>query len=193
MPPRPRKATAAVQKPDFAALLAGARLPQRTVQICLRADLVADHEEAEAQLSDLVRRPTRKFGGDGAGELRQRILDLEAEMKASVQPFRVQGMSGPKFRALKLEHPPRKAEDGSGIEPRDQRLGINVDTFWEPLVRASVVDPDITDEQWVALFEVLTDRQFDQLATAAWNLNKDEIDVPFSLAASLMTETSDSE
>lgn len=191
MPARPRKATAAVTKPDFAKLLANVRLPEREVPVCMRPDLVADHEAADAELLALLQRPAQKFSGDGRGELRQKILDLEAEMAASTYPFRLRGLPRPEFRALVRAHPPRKAEDGT-IEAND-RLGVNYDSFFPALTRACLVDPVPDDEQWETMQSALTDKQFDMLATAAWNLNTEAVDIPFSRAASLMNGTSDSE
>jgi len=40
------------------------------------------------------------------------------------------------------------------------------------------------DEDWAALDQSLTSRQFDDLSDAAWSLNRREVDVPFSRAAS---------
>lgn len=191
MPARPRKTAAPAEK-SFADRLAGIRLPERVVPLCLRLDLVADHQEADELLQQLMNRPAQKLGGDGRAEIRQRILELEAEMKAYEQPFRLRGMPGPQWRKLKREHQPRPAEDGDGINPAD-RLGINNETFWEPAVRASIVDPEISDEQWQVLYGSLPDKQFDRLATAAWNLNESAVNIPFSFAASLMTPDSDSE
>ena len=63
-------------------------------------------------------------------------------------------------------------------------IGVNADTFYEAIIRACVVDPQMSDEQWHALCAALTDRQFDELAQAAWDLNRREVDIPFSRAAS---------
>jgi len=187
MTARPRMAVAAAQAPDFATLLAGAKLPERSVPICMRADLVADHEAADRELEALLDKPTGKFN-DGRGELKERLLQLEAEMTAATYAFRLRGLAGAGFRKLVAEHPPRQTDDG-GVDPRDA-IGVDISTMFDALVRACLVDPELTDEQFEQLQAALTDKQWDQLATAAWNLNTRAVDVPFSRAASRLTPDS---
>lgn len=183
MTARPRKATEAVSKPDFAALLSGAKLPERTVAICLRGDLVAEHEQLNEQLELLEKKAVDSLAGNGGAELAERITALEDEMRQNTYPFRLRGMSGPKFRAFKAQHPIRLKDNGDP-ERVDARFEFNTETGFEPLTRLSIIDPELSDAQWSELLETLTDNQFDGLSAVAWLLNKGEIDVPFSRAAS---------
>lgn len=191
---RPSKglATAVAPKPDFSTLLAAAQLPERSVPVCLRADLAADHEAADRELEQLVRNPPSSLGGDGRGELRDRIAALEAEMKASTYPFRLRALPKPKFRALVAAHPPRRGDDGEP-DQRDAVIGLNAETFFDALIRACLLDPALDDAQWADLEAKLTDRQYDDLSNAAWYLNRSEVDVPFSRAASRQNLDSGSE
>lgn len=213
MPARPRKTAEAVTKPDFATLLAGARLPERTVHLCLRADLVAEHEELDGQLSKLVDKPVAKFAGDGRGELKQRIEALEAEMTAATYPFRFRALPKPAWRAFVAAHPPRK-DDAGEVDEADALIGVNRETFFDVLVRRCCIDPVLDDQGWRKLLgdseaeqarltaagrehEIeegkLTDRQLDRLSDAAWGINRRDIDVPFSRAASRLNQTSEPE
>lgn len=182
-----RKAVPPADMPDFASLLAGAKLPERSVPICMRADLVADHEAADRELEALLDAPTGKFN-DGRGELKERILRLEAEMKAATYTFRLRALPGAAFRKLVAEHPPRRTDDG-GVDQRDA-IGVDISTMFNALVQVCVIDPAMTDDQLERLQEALTDKQWDLLATAAWNLNTRAVDVPFSRAASLLSQDS---
>lgn len=186
---RPKKVT---DKPDFFALLDDAKLPETTKSVCLRGDLAAEHEQLDAELETLIARPNPKMGDDGRVALRQRLLELEEQMKAATYPVRLRAMPKPKWRKFKAEHPPRTKADGT-YEENDAVIGVNTETVWEPLLRACMVDPVLTDEQFDAMQDKLTDRQFQDLSWAAWLLNRGEIDVPFSRAASRMTEPSGSE
>lgn len=170
-----------------------ARLPERSEPICLRGDLVADFEAAERDLKR-VQESTTDSLEDGIGPIVDRIEALRAEMLEHTEDFRLRALPKPRFRALIAEHPPRRTqgEDGSEgeLDAGDANLGLDRSTFFEALIRASIVSPDLDDDDWAALMEVLTDRQFGDLSDTAWFLNRGEIDVPFSRVASLARRTS---
>lgn len=169
---------------NFKAMLADARLPEREVPVCLRGDLAADHESAEAELQKAQKAGADSLAGSGVGDLADRIEALEAEMAEHTYPFRLRALPKPKFRALVAEHPPRQTE-GDEAHEADDRMGFNVETFYPALIRASVIDPELDDAEWAELLdEKLTDSQFSNLGLAALLLNTGEISVPFSLAAS---------
>lgn len=177
---------------DFSALLKSAKLPERTVEICLRGDLVAEHEEAERQLEQAQRAQGDSLAGNGAGAIAERIEALEAEMREASYTFRLRALSRPAWRDLLKEHPPRRGEDGEMLQP-DGALGIDSETFFAAMIRACLVDPALTVGQWSELEQALTDRQFDTLSDAAWALNRREVDIPFSRAASRMRQASAAE
>lgn len=213
MPARPAKSTTAVTKPDFTSLLASAKLPETTVPICMRADLVAEHEQLDRQLAKLVDKPVQKLSGDGRGELKTRIEALEAEMAAATYPFRFRAMPKPRWRAFVAKHPPRRGESGE-VNEGDAGIGVNRETFFDALIRESCVDPALDEEGWRKLLGdsveerarlaadgrqdeiedgVLTDRQADELSDAAWGLNRRDVDIPFSRAALRLSRTSETE
>jgi hypothetical protein len=68
---------------------------------------------------------------------------------------------------------------------------VNSETFFEPLIRESIVSPVLDDETLTVLLdERLTDAQWNDLTTVVWNLNEARINVPFSSAASTSRKTS---
>lgn len=184
MPARPRKAAAAVTKPDFAKLLASAKLPERTVPTCLRGDLVAEHEQLNQQLELLEKKAVDSLAGNGGAELAARITELEERMRDSTYPVRVRALSKPDFRAFLAAFPPRVDAEGKSSNELDAAYGFDTDAGFEILVRRSIVDPELDDAEFTDLLGKLTENQFDSLAVVAWQLNKGDIDVPFSRAAS---------
>lgn len=180
---------------EFKALLAAARLPERTVPICLRGDLTAEFEELERQLEDAQRNPHASLEDvAGTAGIAERMEELREDMIAHTYQFRLRAMTRPRWRTFIAEHPPRKDEESGEVDERDRYVGVNTDTFYPALVRASVVDPQLDDAEWSLLLDqALTDRQFDTLSSAAWGLNRRDVDVPFSLAASRMTRSSGTE
>jgi hypothetical protein len=124
---------------SFKAMMSEARLPERTVDLCLRGDLIAEFQALDAELEQ-----ARNAAGDSL-------------------------------------------DNAGGFD-------FNPDTFWEPLLRACLVDPEITDaDEWADFLAGITDYQFNELAIAALTLNRGKVDIPFSPAASMMKRTSDGE
>lgn len=167
---------------NFKKMLAGAKLPERTVEICLRGDLVAEHEQAERDLEQAERKQTDSLAGSGVGEIVARIEALEEQMREHVVVFTLRAMPTSQWRALLKAHPPRR-ENGEIVDD-DKGMELNVDTFYADLARSSIVSPEMDDDDWAALLETITNNQFGMLTGAAWLLNRGEVDVPFSLAAS---------
>lgn len=170
---------------NFAEMRQRARLPERSVDICLRGDLVAQHEQLEDDLRQAQRGPDADDGIEGGPALRiaEKLRALEQEMREETYPFLVRALSKPKYRALKAQHPPRKGDDGD-VVPEDVAFDVNIETWQEPLLRACLVDPALSDDDWAQTVELLSDRQYEQLVSAAIRVNRGEVDVPFSLAAS---------
>jgi hypothetical protein len=176
---------------NFKEMLGTARLPERTVEICLRGDLVADHQAAERELEKAEKQTGNSLAGNGSAEIAERIRALEAEMQDSVVEFRLRAMPAPKFRAFKADHPIR-IEDGEQNK-QDAIFGFDTDKGFEPLTRMCLADPELDDETWTQLMDTLTEQQFEELAAAAWYLNRGEVDIPFSSAASRLMQASAAE
>ncbi|MEU5157296.1 hypothetical protein [Glycomyces sp. NPDC021274] len=126
--------------------------------------------------------------------LAAQLAELEEQMAENAIVVTVQAMrrertpSTPKdeltWKELCEAHPPRKGKDGKPL-PEDS-TGVNMQTFPEQLIRASIIGPDdLSPEEWDALlYEYMTDAQYDGLFEMCWRLNRNKVDVPFSFAAS---------
>lgn len=180
---------------DIKSILAEARLPERTVPICLRGDLVATHEELERQLEEANRKAGDSLAGNGAGELVDKIEALQEEMRAATVTFRLRALPKPAWRALLAEHPPRHDDDDKPLA-EDAVVGVNMDTFWDAIARACLVEPEVDDETWALMAGPdgkLTDNQLGRLADAAWAVNRGDVSVPFSRAVSQARRTTSTE
>lgn len=181
--------------PSFTDLLKGAKLPEASHPVCLRADLTADFEAAERELEALRKqgRPADSLAGSPTAALVRRIEELQQEMAEATQVFRLRALPKSKWRALVAQYPPRRDEKTGDPVPEDAQIGINREDFLDALVKVSVIDPEISEEQWVTLLDTLTDRQYSDLCDEAWFLNRGEVSVPFSRAVSLLKRDTDSE
>lgn len=179
---------------DIDQLLAQARPAERTVSLCLRGDLVAEFERLEADHVRATERVDTSLAGEGpsALALAQQMEALRQQMQDSTLVLTVRALvPRSRYTDLVLAHPPRTDLEGTPV-PQD-REGYNVETFFPALVRASVVDPVMTDDRWARLDAVLSDRQFDELAISALAVNRGAVSVPFSPAASRTLRNSEPE
>lgn len=175
-------------KRDAKLALAAARLPERSVELCLRGDLVAQLQDLSRQLVEVERdeKATGSASLDGGQlvELANQIRVLREEMQDDTIVLRLHALPRRKWTALVAAHPPR--EDNQA----DQVTGMNVDEFAEDLIRQCVVDPALDDEDWARLEEVLSDGQWQALTNAAFAVNTRDVDVPFSARASRILASS---
>jgi hypothetical protein len=90
-------------------------------------------------------------------------------------------------------YPPRRDPETGEPVPEDVQIGVNREEFLDALIKVSVIEPEIAEEQWAELLDVLTDRQYSDLCDEAWFLNRGEVSVPFSRAVSLLKRDTESE
>jgi len=177
---------------DVAGLIRGAKLPVRTVMVCLRPDLVEPYEAFTDQLaaSKHVQAKSDSMAAvPDLSEVTAQLREVEDEMRAATVPFILRALPRPRFRALFAAHPPRKDDDGNPLAA--DWNGVNQATFYEALIRACVVSPELDHETWrILLEEKLTDRQYEDLAQAAFDISRDKIDYPFLSGASRKTKDS---
>lgn len=158
-------------------LLDEARLPEATVSLCLRGDLQAQWEALETEL--VQRRQVAQTLADAAVTgLVERIRELEDIMRRATVTFTLRAMDRPTWAEFRGAHPPREKDR------TDHVMGVNNATFFPAIVRHSIVDPVLSDEQFDKLLSKISDAQFDKLANAAWDLNRRDVSVPFSPTAS---------
>lgn len=177
---------------NFEAMLAEAKLPEKTVPVCLRGDLVAEFEKLDRQLEEARRKPSDSLAGSGEGEIIDAMEALREQMREHTYDVVMRAKSKREWRALCSQHPPRKTDDGE-VDRRDVLLGVNAETFFDAIVRLCMVDPEMDDTTWQRFEAALTDKQFEELADAAWSVNRRDVDIPFSPAASRQSRVSGGE
>lgn len=168
---------------DIKTLLKQAKRRTATVEVCLRGDLAGEYEQLERDLEKLPK--SNKLGGDPE---RQRIAAemerLRAEMQDGTVPFVLQALPDTAFQRLVDEHPPRR--NGDEVDARDADGGYNRATFFDALIRACIVEPELDDDDWQLLLgeDGMSAGQKVTLWSEASRINGQSVDVPFSPAAS---------
>lgn len=177
---------------DWRDKIKAARLPEATVAIVTRSDLVAEHESITRELTKAEAFKATSLAGTGSSPLKERLAALEAEMVDSILELRLRalprakrpGETRPTWSEFKAQFPPRE-KDGEMLMADRIAGGLNVDAAAEPLARISVIEPDdMTDADWDEFVPALSDKQFDDIVSTAWALNESRINIPFSSAGS---------
>lgn len=173
------------KKRDAKAVIAAARRPESVLEVCLRGDLVAEHELLDQELA--------RIQADGAWvgtsiadvnpvtELAKRIADLEQQMVESTVTFRFRALSRTGWAELLAAHPAREG----------QQERYNWDTFPTAIVAACLIDPAMTADEVEELFDAINQGSRDALTGAAWDVNQEASAVPFSQRASVVNRWRD--
>lgn len=200
-----KKAAAAPPKIESGADILARVNPQRRVEstsVCLRADLVREFHEADAELGRLrtdAAAGNRLAGGvvetDEIKAQARKVRKIEAEIEASVVTFTFTGLRKDEFRALCDGHPPRKGNQ------LDLMSGYNRDVVVDQLVRQSLTTPVFEDcltehgtpnrecdhetcGTWQQLVNTINPSEWAELRDTANQANSAVVDIPKSLLAS---------
>lgn len=184
----------AVHDLDVNALIDSARLAERTIALCLRGDLQAQFEDLERRLDEAAERDQGDSlaSGSSVAAIRAQMEELRDQMRASTLVVTLRALPRKAYQRLSDQHPPRRDDEGNVVA--EDRTGVNMLTFWDPLIRACWVAPELDKARMTHLLdEVLSNNQYDSLASLALLVNQGKVDIPFLSAASLRNRDSESE
>jgi hypothetical protein len=177
-------------KSTYKDMRAKAKLPEGTVEVCFRGDLVAEFQALER---DLEQAPKTDSLESGEGAIRERMDAIRAEMRENSYPVRLRGLPGPKYRALTEAHPPRRDGEGKIVDD-DGIYKVNEKTFFPALLRLSVIDPElVTQADWDDFESSLSDYQWSELTGTAYMLNRGPVAIPLLRGGSRTNRSSGGE
>lgn len=161
---------------------------ERVVEI-YPGDVEADLESLNAQIAEAANDPRPKRLADKSPALR-----LAEEYDALVEATReraikvtLRAVPHRTYRQLQDAHPPRKGNK------RDEVYGVNEDTFFPALIRASLVSPEVTDEQWDEFVSTVAAPALMRLSSTAFELATGEVALPKSSAVSALRRMRESD
>lgn len=162
-------------------ILAAVKPRTKSVSICLRGDLAAEHDSLQDRLDRLQAESVAKMGGQPEQiAISGQIVALETQMSQHMQEFRMKGLSEYAIDALQTKYPAREGK----------RESWNIHDAAPELVSASAVDPAMTVEQARQLGEALSAGDWDRLVSTAWEASNSNEAIPFSVRASALISTS---
>jgi hypothetical protein len=164
-------------------ILGQLKLPERVYPLCMRADLRAEWEAAEAELAAAERSVLDSLAGSSkaTAAAAKRVQQLEAEMAEHTVHLKLRALTHRAWSDLLAKHPPRPDTDDTTW---------NSETFGVALLAACAVDPVMTEDQAGTLVDRLTLGQWNDLVLVLYNINTDRVDVPKSRRASVLLQSS---
>lgn len=177
----------AAQAASIADIIGQVKRPEKTVPVCLAGDLQAEFEDLERDLAIARDQPAEGTLAGGANplatQIAQQIMELRERMREHTRVFRFRGQPRKEYSDLVAKCPPSEEDKDKGAE-------VDWETFSVALVAACAVDPAMSVEEAGQIADVLTQAQWDSLVAAAFSVNKRDVDVPFSYAASAILQSS---
>lgn len=170
--------------------------PEKTVEFCLDGSLYAVHAEAVKDLAEARKKSLANRDGrmtDPTIPLAKRVMEIGAQVEAESAHFLLRALQRKRWQTLVAENPSR---DGNAS---DKGYGFNLEAVLNVAIPESIVsvtrngesvefDPA---EDWDALADEMTDRQYEDFGIAVLELNRGRQEVPFSLDAYRKTLDSD--
>lgn len=161
-------------------VLGAIKVPVRAVQICLDADLQAEHDELTARLEVLRRETSARMGQTSEQkEVADRVRELEAEMHESEVTFKFRGLTRVGLKRLQEQYP--------APDPNPRGLVWDVDGGAAALLSASAVEPTMSETQAKQLLDSVSEGHASRMVGAAWLASTGSTQVPFSARASELT------
>jgi len=167
----------------FDTLITQARLPETTVPVCLRGDLVAEFQALERQLQTASTVAPSLGERAPARVIAEQMQALREEMTAAEIPVRLRALPALEWANFAATRPAPRKDD----ESKDAWLARWF-AWMAELVSRCAIDPVMTVEQVGQLVDHLSGVQWDDLSNAAWSLNEQRVKIPFSDAASGLTQ-----
>lgn len=162
-------------------ILDEAALPQQSVPICMRADLLSQIQERERKIlqlksddDDLRMVEQSEFT---AAELADEIRALEAEAARYTVNLRLQAVD--RYKWNKQTDAAKTEDEDSGTE----KLDLNA--LVEAVFDDSLVSPAMSKTQQEKFLAKITEGQWESIIQAVWDLNRTVTTVGKSVTASL--------
>lgn len=155
-----------------------------TVTVCLRASLAARYEELDQQLQNLA--PASNLAGDDTetAPIAAEMAVVREQMIAHQRSFVLRALADRDFSPLRLKQPQK-------ADYTDDAKFTDAYHMWLcGVVARTCVDPVMTAEQADRLSVALSSADWLRLSNAAWLVSATKKDVPFSVAASVLTRSS---
>lgn len=171
---------------DIESIIDDAEPAEATVVICVKGSLRSEYDLLEAQLNDMSHVVVTSLAGSGpASEIAERLAEVSEQMRAYERPFKLRAVAPRRAWRNLLAKRPLKTP---GMD--DEAYADVYHPWLCTVVAKTVAVPASSPEQIERLADKLSDGDWQKLANAAWRVNDDSREVPFSAAASVLIRSS---
>ena len=170
-----------------------ARRPERTVFVCVAADLVDKHQTLNGELAELLTEerkatPARRMNEVlPSREKAEEVKAVEQEMADATVELRLRAVDPAEWRAWKNDHPAREGVD------LDETFGLDSDALLADMVRRCIVSPEFDDEDWAKWTAEVANAEQITCGITVISMHEHRVDVPKSRLVSLVSIPSDDE
>jgi hypothetical protein len=163
--------------PKIEDILKQAKPRERTTKVCIRGDLAGEAERLAEELAKVSEdwEPSDLAEQHPGRALAAQLKTVREQISEAQVPFTFRYIGDKAYSDLLAAHP----------SENDNELFDSV-TFGRALIAASAVDPVMTEDQVIELFEVINEGEIKKLFDAAWDVHNAADVIPFSLAASAL-------
>lgn len=170
---------------DIESIIDDAEPAETVVTICIKGNLRARYDRLETKLGSLVETVANLAGNPEKAAIAAEMAELVDQMHTWERQFTLRAVT------------PRRAWRNLVAKRPVKTPDINDDEYvdlYHPwlcgVVAATALDPAMSSEQVERLADKLSDGDWQKLANAAWLVNDDSRDIPFSAAASALLRSS---
>jgi hypothetical protein len=158
-------------------ILAKAKPREKVVMVCIRGDLAGEAERLQDELSRVSEDWEPADLGDvhPGRAIADQLKAVHKQVREAEEPFTLRYIGDKAYSDLMAAHPAENDQEA-----------FNSETFPRALVAASCVQPVMSEEQVIELFEVINEGEIKKLFDAAWDVHNSSDIIPFSLAASAL-------
>lgn len=167
----------------FEDIKARASRPATVVSLCLDGEALGEIRELERQLGETYI-PTSLEDRNPATEIVEQIKARQERAKESYVDFHLRAVRGPDWAPFWSGRP--VVDEGESSEA----FNVRWFDFVCRMVSLTCVDPVMTPEQVAELVDEMPADSWAELSEEVWALNTNKVTVPFSAAASAMSQNS---
>lgn len=186
---KPPARRAARQTLTFADVRAKIQRPRRVVEIVMNAEAAAEIDALE-ELLERAQRHDEANGTETAPDVAKRLQEAEAQAEDSRVRFTLEAITHRAYQALRLDHPPTKAEiEKAAARGGSEEPAFDADAFAPALVEAQLLEPKPESPgEFAAFWDDLSDGQLSQLWGAAIQIQfqTGELGPPSQAAADIL-------